>query len=74
MRTIAGEGALIVDPTNVEDIHNAYLRAMKKDVRTAVIEKGLENVKRFQLENIGYQFYSLYLTISSGGMATGYRR
>lgn len=66
MRTIAGDGALMVDPTNVEDIHNAYLRAMDKDIRMAVIEKGLENVKRFQLENIAYQFYSLYLTIASG--------
>ena len=58
----------MVDPTNVEDIHNAYLRAMDKDIRMAVIEKGLENVKRFQLENIAYQFYSLYLTIASGGV------
>lgn len=67
MRTVAGDGALIVDPTNVEDIHNAYLRAMDKDVRSVVIEKGLENVKRFQLENIAYQFYLLYLNITSGG-------
>lgn len=67
MRTIAGDGALMVDPTNVEDIHNAYLQAMDKDVRKDVVDKGLENVKRFQLENIAYQFYSLYLTIASGG-------
>ena len=63
MKTVAGEGALMVDSTNVEDIHYAYLRAMDKDVRAAVIEKGLENVKRFQLENIAYQFYSTYLNM-----------
>ena len=45
---IAADGALIVDPRNIEEIANAIKELLTDSgLRNQVVEKGLENVKRF---------------------------
>lgn len=63
MTTVAGKGALYVDPMDVDDMHNAYLTAFDDNRRDALIAEGLQNVRRFLLENIASIYYGLYLRI-----------
>lgn len=64
MRSIAGGASLLVDPTSVDELHKAYLKAFDSSFRSRMIEKGYENVKRFRLESICKQYLSLYEKIS----------
>lgn len=65
MCSIAGGASLLVDPTNVDELHKAYLKAFDSSFRSRMIEKGYENVKRFRLESICKQYLSLYEKIST---------
>jgi glycosyltransferase involved in cell wall biosynthesis len=48
---IAGGAAILVNPFNVDEIANAILDVLKNDSkRTEMIDKGFENVKRFDWE------------------------
>ena len=48
---IAGKGALLIDPTDVEALADAMLRLSRDEtLRQALIEAGYENVKRFSWE------------------------
>ena len=45
---VAGDAALLVDPTDVDAIADAILRLATDDaLRARLVERGLENVKRF---------------------------
>ena len=45
---VAGDAALLVDPTDVDAIADAILRLATDDgLRASLVERGLENVKRF---------------------------
>lgn len=64
IREISGEAAIFVNPFDIQSIHNAYIRIIKNhEQRNELITKGLENVKRFQVENIAQQYLNLYQTI-----------
>lgn len=65
METIAGkEGALLVNPEDESSIRNAYLTAIQsKEERERIIANGTENVKKYQLKDIAYLYYSQYLSI-----------
>lgn len=59
MKEIAGNGgAVLVNPLDVESIRNGYEEAIKHS--DELIEKGLENVKRFRLDIIISQYYKVY--------------
>ncbi len=61
MREVAGEGALFVDPFDIEDIRNGILKVIEDDeYREKLIQKGLENVKRYSAEKITSMYLDLY--------------
>jgi glycosyltransferase involved in cell wall biosynthesis len=52
---VAGEGAILVDPTNVEEIAEAIKRLVSDNaLKSDIIRKGLENVKRFSWEQCAH--------------------
>src|SRR5690554_1182093 len=57
MPEVAGEGALLVDPYSVEEIRKGVLQLIgDKVLRENLIQKGLENVGRFEAETIAKQY------------------
>lgn len=66
MPEVAGEGAILVDPYSVEAIRNGIQRLIEDEkLRTNLIQKGLENVKRFDAEEIARQYQELYDAIDN---------
>lgn len=61
MPEVAGEGALLVDPFNVEEIRWGMLKLIDDEfLRASLIEKGQENIKRFQPAVVAEQYAQLY--------------
>lgn len=61
---IADNGALLVNPLDVNDIKNGFNQLINNSkLRDELISKGLENVKRFQPEIIANQYWQLYDSI-----------
>ncbi len=58
MKEVAGEGAVLVDPTNITSMHNGYIEAIENSRK--YIQQGLENVKRFDISKIVKQYLELY--------------
>lgn len=58
MREIAGDAAILVDPHDCTSILQGYKRAVQE--HSSYVKKGLENVKRFCLENIVREYFSTY--------------
>ena len=50
MPEVAGQGAILINPYNIEDITNAMIRVREKALRVKLIKQGLQNVKRFNWE------------------------
>lgn len=62
MKGIAGDGAILVDPENVDDIRNGFKTAMANPDK--YIEKGLDNCKRFSATAIAKQYNEIYLKLN----------
>ena len=61
MPEVAGEGACLVDPFNVESIRAGLLRIINDEsYRDSVIEAGYRNVRRFQPDRIAAQYAAVY--------------
>lgn len=61
MPEVAGNAALLVEPTNVSEIRNAIVKIIENEsVRNNLIEAGKENVKRFLPANIAEKYAALY--------------
>jgi glycosyltransferase involved in cell wall biosynthesis len=61
MPEVAGEGALLVDPYSISEIRSGFNKLIaNSELRSALIEKGLVNVKRFDPEFIANQYLNLY--------------
>jgi glycosyltransferase involved in cell wall biosynthesis len=61
MREVAGDAAWLVDPLDIGSIRAGILRIIEdSEMRELLIQKGLENVKRFNPETIAVQYASLY--------------
>lgn len=61
MPEVAGEGALLVDPENVENIKAAISGLLKQDnLRNNLIRKGFENVKKFSWEKVARETLDVY--------------
>mgnify|MGYP002515466190 CR=1 FL=1 len=58
MKEVAGNAAILVDPTKPEDIRRGY-EAMKQQAEE-LVESGFENVKRFALAKITQQYLEVY--------------
>ena len=66
MNQVAGEGAMLVDPTDVTSIKKAYLKIIDDDnFRNTLIKNGLENVKKFQLKAVSAMYVDVYREIIS---------
>lgn len=58
MKEVAGDAAIIVDPTKPEDILRGY--EQMKGEADGLVQRGYENVKRFALGKITLQFFDIY--------------
>lgn len=61
MKEVAGGGAILVDPTNVESIHQGYVEAINNGSK--YIQLGLGNVKRYDIAWVVRQYLNLYQKI-----------
>jgi glycosyltransferase involved in cell wall biosynthesis len=61
MSAVAGEGACLVDPMNAKSIRAGIDRLVSDaDFRNHLIERGFQNIQRFQPERIAQQYLALY--------------
>ncbi len=61
MPEVGGSGAHYVDPYNVAEIKNGIQKLITdKNYTNILIQKGFENVKRFDAQNIANQYLELY--------------
>ena len=61
MTEVAGDGACLINPHNINQIRHGFLPLINdKDYRDGLIQKGFENVKRFSIEHISEQYMNLY--------------
>lgn len=57
----AGLGACLVDPRNIEEIRNAIVKITNdENFRKKIVLDGLQNVKRFSVENITKIYSNIY--------------
>jgi len=64
MKEVAGEGALLVNPENPEEITPALNQLITDaELRKDLIEKGLENVKKYSAKSVADQYYNLYKSV-----------
>lgn len=64
MNDVAGDGAVLVDPNDPSSIKAALLKLMNDtEYRKKIIDRGTENVKRFNSNEIARQYCDLYLQI-----------
>ena len=61
MPEVGGDGALYVDPTDVNSIRSGIKKVIEHEgLRHKLIENGLENVKRFSAKEIAAKYAALY--------------
>ena len=66
MPEVAGDAACFVDPESVESIRQGIVKVLEdRSYRESLIEKGFENVKRFEPVSIAAQYAKLYRGIAS---------
>lgn len=62
---VAGDAVAFVDPTDVDSISEAYCKVFANETfRKDIIEKGLENARRFSVKNIAQQYVALYQNLT----------
>jgi glycosyltransferase involved in cell wall biosynthesis len=65
MPEVAGDAACLVDPYQVQEIRNGILKIISDDAyRNELIEKGFENIKRYNPEKIATEYFELYKSIT----------
>ena len=62
MKEVAGNAAVLIDPTSLSSMQNGYNEVMVK--HASLVEAGLENVKRFRCDVITKDYYSVYKDIT----------
>jgi len=61
MPEVAGNGAILVDPSNITEIRNAFLKIISdKSIREELVKQGLKNAKRFKPEKIANLYQEVY--------------
>lgn len=61
MREIAKDSACLVDPYNVDSIKQGLVKIIfDKKYREDLIERGLKNANRFQIDTVANQYLSIY--------------
>jgi glycosyltransferase involved in cell wall biosynthesis len=66
MKSVAGNGALLVDPYSVDSIRRGFERLLEEtEIRSRLIREGFENVKRFSIESVSKQYLNLYKKLAN---------
>ncbi len=66
MKSVAADSSLLVNPFNEEEIKDAVLKLLNnKKLRNELVEKGLENAKKYRAEYIAKQYMEIYSKIAS---------
>lgn len=64
MKEVTGQSACLVDPYDVDSIRAGIEKIiLDTEYREKLIEKGFENIKKFSIDKIANQYYSLYKEI-----------
>ena len=64
MKDVAGGGACLVDPDQIESIRQGVFKVIKdSDYRTDLIQKGLVNAKKYEAEIIADRYLDVYKRI-----------
>ena len=72
MPEVAGDAAAFVDPVDVESIRKGIRRVIEDEAyRTALVEKGLANVRRFASKGLASRYAKLYRTIAENQALKG---
>ena len=67
MPEVAGDAALLVDPFDVSAIRSAIQAVIdNRELREALIQKGVKNVERFSARTIANRYAELYREVASG--------
>ena len=70
MPEVAGDGALLVDPTDISAIRAGIKRIIEDpEFRTELIERGQQNARRFDPDTIAAQYLSIYREVAAGGLS-----
>lgn len=59
MLSVSGGAAIIVDPYKIESIRSGFLNFAKNDLQQ-IVEKGLQNAKRFSSVSVANEYMKLY--------------
>jgi len=66
MKEIAGDAALLVDPGDVNQVKDAIIRLMNStELYNHLVHKGIEHAKRYDVESVARQYFSLYKKIAT---------
>lgn len=69
MISVANGSACLVDPYDVESIRNGISRVIyDEEYRNTLVEKGLQNCKRFSPENVANMYLSLYKEVVTNNL------
>ena len=61
MREVAGDAAVLVEPDDIQCIRNGILQVIEnKIIRADLVEKGINNIKRFESKTIAEKYEKLY--------------
>lgn len=61
MKSIAGGGAVLCNPSDVGSIRDAYKRCIgNPDYCMSIVNMGNENIKKYRVQNIAKEFFALY--------------
>ena len=64
---VVGDAGILVDPQKVEDIEAAIYKVLTNEkLRTELIEKGLEQSKKFTWETSASKLYEIYDKVVKG--------
>lgn len=61
MKEVAGEGAVLINPYDINSIREGYLHAMSN--YDTIVKKGRYNVRLFSLEHIASKYFSIYQNV-----------
>jgi len=64
MPEVAGEAAVLIDPFDIDSIRSGIISVIENEkLRESLIQKGFENVKRYDPDLIAKQYEELYLEL-----------
>lgn len=64
MPEVAGEGACLVDPCDVQSIRDGVIKIIENaEYRNEIIENGFENIKKYKASTVALQYEALYRKI-----------